>query len=121
MVSAGGRPDGLHRRDGGPLRIALAHSPDQLAWAQAGQFDLMLAGHTHGGQIRLPWIGPIFTPSRMGVLHSSGLFNAPPTVLHVTRGVSGLLPLRLNCPPEMAHLRLHAIKGVHSALCKIIT
>ena len=41
---------------GSPLRIALAHSPDQLAWARRHEVDLLLAGHLHGGQIRcLGW------------------------------------------------------------------
>lgn len=93
---------------GGPLRIVLSHSPDQLDWARANDADLLLAGHTHGGQIRLPFIGPILTPSLTGVRYASGLFYAPPTIMHVTRGVSGELPLRMNCPPEMAHLVLHA-------------
>jgi len=96
-------------REGGPLRILLSHSPDQLSWARAYDFDLLLAGHTHGGQIRLPLIGPIFTPSWGGVRYASGVFHHPPTILNVTRGVSGELPLRLNCAPEMVHLVLHAM------------
>ncbi len=91
---------------GGPLRIVLSHSPDQLDWARAHDADLILAGHTHGGQIQLPWIGPILAPSLWGVRYASGLFYAPPTIMHVTRGVSGELPVRLNCPPEMAQLVL---------------
>jgi predicted MPP superfamily phosphohydrolase len=94
--------------DGRPLRIALAHSPDQLAWAQAHDVDLLLAGHTHGGQIRLPLVGPIFAPCRAGVKYAWGLYHAPPTVMHVTRGVSGEFPVRMNCPPEMVHLVLRA-------------
>ncbi len=94
----------------GPLRIILSHSPDQLDWAQSQDADLLLAGHTHGGQIRFPLIGPILTPSRTGVTYSSGLFYAPPTIMHVTRGVSGEFPVRLNCPPEMAQLTLNAVK-----------
>jgi len=93
--------------DGRPLRIVLTHSPDQLAWAQAYDVDLLLAGHTHGGQIRIPLIGPILSPTREGVRYASGVFHAPPTIMHVTRGVSGELPIRLNCPPEMSHLVLH--------------
>ena len=92
--------------DGGPLRILLSHSPDQIHWAQAHDFDLMLAGHTHGGQIRFPLIGPILSPSRLGVHYASGTFYAPPTIMHVTRGVSGQFPVRVNCPPEIAELRL---------------
>ena len=91
---------------GGPNRILLAHSPDQLDWARAGEFDLLLAGHTHGGQIRLPLIGPIISPSRRGVRYASGVFHAPPTVMHVSRGVSGKYPIRLNCPPEIAKIVL---------------
>ena len=68
----------------------------------------MLSGHTHGGQIRIPFIGPIFSPSASGVKYDYGLFNAPPTILHVTRGISGKHPLRWNCPPEIALLTLHA-------------
>ena len=91
-----------------PLRIALSHSPDQLAWARTHDVDLLLAGHTHGGQVRLPWIGPILSPSRQGVRFASGTFYAPPTVMHVTRGVSAQVPIRMNCPPEICLLTLHA-------------
>ncbi|NLE38833.1 MAG: metallophosphoesterase [Pirellulaceae bacterium] len=94
--------------DGGPLRILLAHSPDQLEWAVDRDFDLMLAGHLHGGQIRPPLIGPILSPSRRGVRFASGVFHDPPTILHVSRGVSGEVPVRYNCPPEVTRLVLHA-------------
>ena len=90
-----------------PFRLLLAHSPDQLAWARKGDGDLMLAGHTHGGQIRLPLIGPVFAPCRGGVQFASGLFHAPPTILNVSRGLSAELPLRMNCTPEIIHLTLH--------------
>lgn len=96
--------------DSGQLRIVLSHSPDQLDWARAYDVDLMLSGHTHGGQIRLPIIGPIFSPCASGVKYDNGLFHAPPTILHVTRGISGKQPLRWNCPPEIALLTLHAPK-----------
>lgn len=95
---------------GGPLRIVLSHAPDQLDWARAHDVDLLLAGHLHGGQIRLPLIGPVFSPSRRGVRYASGVFYAAPTVMNVSRGVSGEIPLRLNCPPEMVHLTLHGKK-----------
>jgi predicted MPP superfamily phosphohydrolase len=91
-----------------PLRILLAHTPDQLPWARAHDVDLMLAGHLHGGQIQLPLVGPIFSPSLTGVQYACGLFYARPTIMHVTRGVSGEFPIRMNCPPEIVRLVLHA-------------
>jgi predicted MPP superfamily phosphohydrolase len=95
-------------RTGGPPRIVLAHTPDQFAWARRHDADLMLAGHIHGGQICPPLIGPIAAPSRSGVAYAAGIFYVPPTILHVSRAVSGEVPLRLNCPPEITLLRLHA-------------
>jgi len=76
-----------------PFRLLLAHSPDQLRWARRGGGNLLLAGHNHGGQIRLPLIGPIFSPSHGGVQYASGLFHIPPTILNVSRGLSAELPL----------------------------
>jgi hypothetical protein len=91
-----------------PLRILLAHGPDQFAWAQERDFDLMLAGHNHGGQVRLPLLGPILAPSRSGVRYASGVFQAGSTVMHVSRGTSSKTPVRWNCPPEVALLVLRS-------------
>lgn len=92
----------------GPVRIVLAHTPDQIGWARRQQADLLLAGHLHGGQIRLPLLGPLLSPSLWGVRYARvGVHHLPPTVLHVTRGVSGIQPIRLNCPPEIVRLVLH--------------
>ncbi|HZL91207.1 MAG TPA: metallophosphoesterase [Pirellulaceae bacterium] len=90
----------------GRLRILLSHTPDQFFWAQREGFQLMLAGHNHGGQIRLPLIGPLITPSRYGSRYASGLYHEGPTLLHVTRGIAGVHPVRFNCPPELALLVL---------------
>ena len=90
----------------GPLRLLLSHSPDQFFWAQRQGFQLMLAGHNHGGQIRLPLIGALITPSVYGSRYAGGLYHEPPTVLHVTRGIAGVHPVRFNCLPELALLVL---------------
>ena len=102
-----------HERE--PFRILLAHTPDQYAWARKHAFDVMLAGHTHGGQIQIPILGPIVAPSRHGVRYASGTFYEPPTVLHVSRGLSGLMPLRINCRPELTKLvlRVGRARGVN--------
>lgn len=97
--------------DAESLRILLSHSPDQIPWARRMGFDLMLAGHNHGGQIRLPIIGPIVSPSVYGVKYASGLFDEPPTLLHVSRGVGEDKPIRLNCPPEITKLVLARVEA----------
>jgi predicted MPP superfamily phosphohydrolase len=89
-----------------PLKILLSHSPDQVRWAQKHGFDLMLSGHTHGGQICFPLIGPVVCPSWYGVRYAGGLFLEGPTIVHVSRGISGLFPIRWNCVPEVALLIL---------------
>ncbi len=91
-----------------PARILLAHSPDQFAWAQRNDIDLMLAGHLHGGQWRIPGLGAITSPSAHGVRYVAGLFRSGNTAMHVSRGVGALMPVRINCPPEIATLVLRA-------------
>jgi len=88
------------------FRLAAVHTPDEYAWARKYDFDLMLAGHVHGGQIQVPPLGPILAPSRYGVRYACGVFYEPPTVMHVSRGLAGKLPLRICCPPEATHLVL---------------
>jgi hypothetical protein len=87
--------------------IVLSHSPDEFpriaAW---GSVDLVLAGHNHGGQIRLPGIGPLVMPSRYGLRYDKGLFRRGRTVMEVTRGVGGKHPLRYGCPPEIVSVTL---------------
>jgi len=83
------------------LRILLTHLPQEVWWARRHQFDLALAGHLHGGQIRIPLMGPI-----IGGRLASGLFHLEPTVLHVGRGLGALAPLRFGCPPEAVKLVL---------------
>lgn len=90
----------------GPFRFCLSHTPDNFAWAQRHDIDLMLAGHVHGGQIRLPGIGPLFVPSRYSRRYDSGQFRFGPTLMSVSRGLSGREPLRYNCRPEITRIVL---------------
>lgn len=87
--------------DNPALRILLSHSPDQLDWAKQFDFDLMFAGHTHGGQVQIPVIGPIVAPSKYGIKYASGTFQIDDMVMHVSRGISGDEPIRLGSPPEL--------------------
>ena len=92
------------------FRMCLSHTPDNIGWARANNIRLMLSGHNHGGQIRLPLIGSIFVPSLYGRRYDCGAFDEPPTLLHVVRGLAGKQPLRFNCRPEVAKLVLRAGK-----------
>lgn len=90
----------------GQFRLALCHSPDQFGWCQRAGVDLALAGHTHGGQVQLPLLGILASPSLHGTRYACGVFRRGATVLHVTRGIGGQTPLRWRCPPEAALLTL---------------
>jgi predicted MPP superfamily phosphohydrolase len=88
------------------LRLALVHTPDQFNWVVKNRFHLALAGHTHGGQIRFPVIGPVICPSYLGCRYASGVFQKGGVVMHVSRGLGAMHPIRLNCPPEITLLKL---------------
>ena len=90
--------------------VLLYHSPDLVREAAGYQVDLYLAGHTHGGQIRLPFYGPVVTYSRYGRRYASGLFQEGGTTLVVSRGLGfegmGLPRVRFLCRPEIVSLEL---------------
>jgi predicted MPP superfamily phosphohydrolase len=96
-------PDGI-------FRLCLSHTPDNIAWAQRNHIDLMLAGHVHGGQIRLPVLGSVFVPSRYSRKFDCGTFYEAPTVMHVGRGLSGQHPLRFFCKPEVTRIVVRKAK-----------
>ncbi|MDP9039558.1 MAG: metallophosphoesterase [Acidobacteriota bacterium] len=88
----------------GPV-ILMAHAPDfadQVIFHPRGHIvDLMLSGHTHGGQIRLPLLGAFVLPSG-GRKYVEGMFRLEQMQLYVNRGIGTTgVPFRLNCPPEI--------------------
>ena len=89
----------------GPFRLLLYHSPDLVPEADELGFDLYLAGHTHGGQIRLPLIGPLVTSSEFWRTYAMGRYDLEHTTLYVTRGIgmegASAPRARLLCPPEI--------------------
>ncbi len=88
-------------------QILLAHSPDVMLREESRQADLVLVGHTHGGQIRVPFIGAVVTKTRLGRGYASGLFTFGNTQLFVTRGVgTTYVPLRFLSPPEIVLITL---------------
>ena len=92
-------------RDGESV-ILLAHEPDVLPLVATHNVDLMLSGHTHGGQVRFPFLPAMFLPE-LGQHYIEGLYRLGPTQLYVNRGVGTVnLPFRLNCPPEITLITL---------------
>jgi len=86
--------------------ILLAHRPSYFAHAARLGFSVVLSGHTHGGQLRLPF-APNFNASRIIAHWTAGRFDIGDSTLYVSRGlgVAGL-PVRLNCPREISMIRL---------------
>ena len=82
--------------------ILLGHEPDFADTVRAyGGVDLMLAGHSHGGQVRIPGITPAFLPV-MGRKYVRGLYRLGDLQLYVNRGIGAVhLPVRFRCPPEI--------------------
>lgn len=81
--------------------IILAHEPDILPEIARYNADLMLSGHTHGGQVRFPFAAPAFLPEN-GKHYVEGWFRHGLTQLYVNRGLGTIgVPFRLNCPPEI--------------------
>jgi predicted MPP superfamily phosphohydrolase len=94
-------------RGASPNTILLAHNPARLPEAAALAVPLMLSGHTHGGQIVLPGLGAIAAREFPVV---EGIGRREGTTVFVSRGVGTVyVPIRLNCPPEIALLTLEPV------------
>ena len=97
----------LHAAPAADHRIVISHSPDFVA-AMPFRVDLALAGHTHGGQVVIPFFGPPKTAIRLPRRYAGGLNDYRGTPLHVSRGVGMerefAIPVRFLCPPEVCIL-----------------
>lgn len=107
------RPDAKEALKGAPVdmpRILLSHHPDYSEYLPEGErIDLVLSGHTHGGQVRLPLSFAPVVPSEFGQRYSGGLVRNRHTQVYVSRGVGvSTIPVRFNCPPEITLIRLVA-------------
>jgi len=101
---------------GGPAPLAepvllMSHSPDFAdavrAHPRGGLVSLMFSGHSHGGQVRFPFLPPLTLPP-MGKKYFEGYFRWDNLQLYVNRGIGTTgLPFRLNCPPEITLFTLH--------------
>jgi uncharacterized protein len=91
--------------------ILLSHNPDSYESAAHLRFHLMLSGHTHGGQVCIPGIGPLILPIQhrdraAGLLHLNP--TQPHQALYVTRGIGHLRKIRFFCPPEITLITLES-------------
>ena len=104
---------GAAQKTDASFRILLSHNPDVTIHREAPlleHVDLVLCGHTHGGQICLPVWGPIVTRTRQS-LHTRGLSHHGKTPIYTSTGVGyGAIGLRLLCPPEITMIELRSGK-----------
>jgi predicted MPP superfamily phosphohydrolase len=103
-----GRPDtqSIKNTSSTARHIVLAHEPDSFDVLTDSRIALQLSGHTHGGQIRVPFHGAIQLPS-WGKKYQCGLFESGGRRLYVNRGIGTVgRHFRLNCRPEITELRL---------------
>ncbi|HVV70454.1 MAG TPA: hypothetical protein VHI52_02980, partial [Verrucomicrobiae bacterium] len=92
----------------GPLKghpatrnVFLMHYPAWVEKLNNQRFDLLLAGHSHGGQVRLPFYGPLILPFGVNQ-YDLGLFQTPAGPLYVNPGIGWFpVPIRFNCRPEV--------------------
>jgi len=107
--------DWLYGDGAAAARLLLTHNPDlvlELADLGAPPPDLVLAGHTHGGQVRLPGYGAIYTSTKLGRRYDAGLFDFQGIPLYITAGVgTSEVPVRLFDPPEIVLITL--VPGAH--------
>jgi len=82
-------------------RVLLMHYPEMASQLHEHRFDLILAGHSHGGQVRLPFLGALIVPHGVGP-YDLGYYDTPGGPLYVNAGIGTYrIPVRWNCPPEI--------------------
>lgn len=106
----GGKPDLTKTFAGAPEdapRILLSHNPDTAeACAGAARVDLQISGHTHGGEVVLPLVGPPHIPSRYGRKFERGYVRGALHPVYVSVGVASPRGVRFRCPPEVTVITL---------------
>lgn len=89
-------------------KILLSHHPESFSDYVAGEYDLVLCGHAHGGQFRLPFVGGLFAPGQgLFPAYDSGLYNRDQANMVVSRGIgNSAFPIRFNNRPEVILITL---------------
>jgi predicted MPP superfamily phosphohydrolase len=100
-----GTPDvgaAFEKVDPAVTTLAVSHHPDIIDLLRGRVVDLLVCGHTHGGQIRFPFFGAIVVPSAHEEEFASGFHRVGNVLMYVSRGLGSLPPLRILCRPEVA-------------------
>ncbi|HVS31307.1 MAG TPA: metallophosphoesterase [Thermoanaerobaculia bacterium] len=82
--------------------LGVTHHPDLIDDLDGRRLDLLVCGHTHGGQIRFPFFGSVVVPSRHEARYAAGFQRVGGVLMYVSRGVGAIPPLRILCRPEVA-------------------
>jgi predicted MPP superfamily phosphohydrolase len=91
----------------GAVNVLLSHNPDVFPIAARQGYNLVLAGHTHGGQVTVEILDQSINPARFFTPYVYGLFRAGRSAAYVTRGIGTIgIPARIGAPPEISMLRL---------------
>ncbi len=116
------RTEHISREPGDAVAIGLMHAPDLVSEFSLAGFDLVLAGHTHGGQVRVPLVGAVVTNCTIPAALAGGLSRVGATWLHVSPGLGTgrFSPIRFNCPPEVTLLLLEPVAADETAYSDVV-
>ena len=104
-------PKALHDVPSDEALVLMAHEPDYADYVAGYPVDLQLSGHTHGGQVRLPFVGPVVLPA-LAKKYVWGQYQVRGLTLYTNAGVGTVqIPVRWNCPPEITHITLKRKPG----------
>ncbi|HWS70569.1 MAG TPA: metallophosphoesterase, partial [Thermoanaerobaculia bacterium] len=104
-----GEPDvdaAFEHVDPARVTIGVSHHPDVIDLLDGRRLDLLVCGHTHGGQIRFPFFGAIVVPSKHEQRYAAGFRRERNVLMYVSRGIGSIPPLRILCRPEVATFTL---------------
>lgn len=87
--------------------LLLSHNPDVIEQIRDPRILIQFSGHTHGGQIRLPFVGALKVPSRFGNRYARGLIGNGNHLLYVSSGICSMKHVRFLCPPEVTWVEIY--------------
>jgi len=99
--------------DPNKINLLLTHTVDAFLYIAEGEIDVSFSGHSHGGQIRFPLIGPLITHTRIGRQYTEGIHELKGAICSISRGMgaSRFFPLRLLCRPQAILLEVKGKSG----------